>query len=94
MNVSAIDELAQLVGGFNRMTADLEASRGEIEARAAFHGSNSREHSHGHYFGRLRQAPMQRVNKALDAMLPHADPEPRRGSTNCSRAKTRRKFVT
>lgn len=36
VNVAAMDELAQLVKGFNRMTADLEASRSEIEARRRF----------------------------------------------------------
>ena len=36
VNVTAIDELAQLVSGFNRMTADLEANRTEIEARRRF----------------------------------------------------------
>ena len=32
----AVDELAQLVGGFDRMTADLEANRAELEARRRF----------------------------------------------------------
>lgn len=36
VNVIAMDELAQLVSGFNRMTGDLEANRSEIEARRRF----------------------------------------------------------
>jgi two-component system nitrogen regulation sensor histidine kinase NtrY len=36
VRVTAVDELAQLVSGFNRMTADLEANRTEIEARRRF----------------------------------------------------------
>jgi two-component system nitrogen regulation sensor histidine kinase NtrY len=36
LKVIAVDELAQLVSGFNRMTADLEANRTEIEARRRF----------------------------------------------------------
>src|SRR6185437_2774797 len=31
-----IDELAELVGGFNRMTADLEANRSELDSRRRF----------------------------------------------------------
>ena len=34
--MTAVDELAQLVSGFNRMTGDLEANRTEIEARRRF----------------------------------------------------------
>ncbi len=36
VKVKAVDELAQLVSGFNRMTGDLEANRTEIEARRRF----------------------------------------------------------
>jgi two-component system nitrogen regulation sensor histidine kinase NtrY len=36
VKVVAVDELAQLVSGFNRMTADLEANRTEIESRRRF----------------------------------------------------------
>jgi two-component system, NtrC family, nitrogen regulation sensor histidine kinase NtrY len=36
VKITAVDELAQLVTGFNRMTADLEANRTEIEARRRF----------------------------------------------------------
>jgi PAS domain S-box-containing protein len=36
VKVTAVDELAQLVSGFNRMTGDLEANRTEIEARRLF----------------------------------------------------------
>ena len=36
VNVSAVDEMAQLVSGFNRMTGDLDANRKEIEARRRF----------------------------------------------------------
>jgi two-component system, NtrC family, nitrogen regulation sensor histidine kinase NtrY len=36
VKVTAVDELAQLVSGFNRMTGDLEANRTEIETRRRF----------------------------------------------------------
>ena len=36
VKVTAMDELAELVAGFNRMTADLEGNRTEIEARRRF----------------------------------------------------------
>ncbi|HWF07324.1 MAG TPA: ATP-binding protein [Bryobacteraceae bacterium] len=36
VKVTAVDEMAQLVNGFNRMTGDLEANRAEIEARRRF----------------------------------------------------------
>jgi PAS domain S-box-containing protein len=36
LRVTAVDELALLVSGFNRMTGDLEANRTEIEARRRF----------------------------------------------------------
>jgi two-component system nitrogen regulation sensor histidine kinase NtrY len=36
VNVPAVDELAQLVSGFNRMTGDLEANQTEIESRRRF----------------------------------------------------------
>ncbi len=36
VQVTAMDELSQLVRGFNRMTGDLEANRAEIEARRRF----------------------------------------------------------
>lgn len=36
VQVTAVDELSQLVRGFNRMTGDLEANRAEIEARRRF----------------------------------------------------------
>jgi two-component system nitrogen regulation sensor histidine kinase NtrY len=71
VNVSAIDELAQLVGGFNRMTADLEASRGEIEARRRFTEAILESIPTG-IISVDSTGAVQRVNKALDAMLPHA----------------------
>lgn len=36
VKVNAVDEMAQLVSGFNRMTGDLEANRTEIESRRRF----------------------------------------------------------
>jgi two-component system, NtrC family, nitrogen regulation sensor histidine kinase NtrY len=36
VNVNAVDEMAQLVSGFNRMTGDLDANRREIDARRRF----------------------------------------------------------
>ncbi len=36
VQVTAVDELSQLVRGFNRMTGDLEANRAEIESRRRF----------------------------------------------------------
>jgi nitrogen fixation/metabolism regulation signal transduction histidine kinase len=72
VNEKAIDELAQLVGGFNRMTADLEANRAELETRRRFTEAILESIPTGiisvDSSGRVR-----RVNKALQAIFP--DPQ-------------------
>ena len=69
VNVKAIDELAQLVGGFNRMTADLEANRGELEARRRFTEAILESIPTG-IISIDSSGTVRRVNKALDVMLP------------------------
>jgi nitrogen fixation/metabolism regulation signal transduction histidine kinase len=71
VNEKAIDELAQLVSGFNRMTADLEANRAELEARRRFTEAILETIPTGiisvDAVGRV-----QRVNRALHAIFPDA----------------------
>ncbi|MDP9170805.1 MAG: ATP-binding protein [Acidobacteriota bacterium] len=71
VDVNAIDELAQLVRGFNRMTSDLEASRAELEARRRFTEAILESIPTG-IISIDSAGSVQRVNKALDAMLPEA----------------------
>jgi two-component system, NtrC family, nitrogen regulation sensor histidine kinase NtrY len=71
VNVKAIDELAQLVNGFNRMTADLEANRGELEARRRFTEAILESIPTG-IISLDSSGAVRRVNKALDEMLPEA----------------------
>jgi two-component system nitrogen regulation sensor histidine kinase NtrY len=69
----AVDELAQLVGGFNRMTADLEANRTEIEARRRFTEAILESIPTG-VISVDSAGTIQRVNKALDGILPESRP--------------------
>jgi PAS domain S-box-containing protein len=68
----AMDELARLVVGFNRMTADLEANRSELESRRRFTEAILESIPTGIISANASGA-VQRVNKALDEMLPEAD---------------------
>jgi PAS domain S-box-containing protein len=72
VNVKAIDELAQLVSGFNRMTADLEANRGELEARRRFTEAILESIPTG-IISIDSSGTVRRVNKALDVMLPEVN---------------------
>ena len=94
VDVRAIDELAQLVGGFNRMTADLEANRSELDARRRFTEAILESIPTG-IISVDPSGAVQRVNKALDAMFPgiQASRTPRVW-TICSRAKTPPRSVT
>jgi len=67
----AIDELAQLVIGFNRMTADLEANRSELDSRRRFTEAILESIPTG-IISLSAGGAVQRVNKALDEMLPDA----------------------
>ncbi len=69
VEVNAIDELAQLVRGFNRMTADLAANRAELDARRRFTEAILESIPTG-IISIDSSGTVQRVNKALDAMLP------------------------
>ncbi|MCU1329313.1 MAG: multi-sensor signal transduction histidine kinase [Bryobacterales bacterium] len=71
VEVRAIDELAQLVGGFNRMAADLEANREELEKRRRFTEAILESIPTG-IISVDSAGSVQRVNKALDEMLPQA----------------------
>ena len=68
----AIDELAQLVIGFNRMTADLEANRSELDSRRRFTEAILESIPTG-IISLSAAGAVQRVNKALDEMLPEAN---------------------
>ncbi len=66
-----IDELAELVGGFNRMTADLEANRGELDSRRRFTEAILESIPTG-VISVDSSGVIQRVNKALTQMFPDA----------------------
>jgi nitrogen fixation/metabolism regulation signal transduction histidine kinase len=67
----AIDELAQLVGGFNRMAADLEANRAELDSRRRFTEAILESIPTG-IISVDATGRVQRVNKALHATFPEA----------------------
>jgi len=71
VTATGIDELAVLVGGFNRMTADLEANRSELEARRRFTEAILESIPTG-VISLDSGGVIQRVNKALTQMLPEA----------------------
>jgi len=71
VTVTGIDELAELVGGFNRMTADLEANRAELESRRRFTEAILESIPTG-VISVDSTGVIQRVNKALTRMLPEA----------------------
>ena len=66
---TGIDELAVLVSGFNRMTADLEANRAELESRRRFTEAILESIPTG-VISVDSAGIIQRVNKALTQMLP------------------------
>ncbi|HVW07603.1 MAG TPA: ATP-binding protein [Bryobacteraceae bacterium] len=66
-----IDELAVLTNGFNRMTADLEANRSELEARRRFTEAILESIPTG-VISVDSAGVILRVNKALTQMLPGA----------------------
>ena len=67
----ATDELAQLVSGFNRMISDLAANREELEKRRRFTEAILESIPTG-IISIDSNGAVQRVNKALDEMLPQA----------------------
>jgi PAS domain S-box-containing protein len=73
VKVNAVDELAQLVSGFNRMTSDLEANRAEIEARRRFTEAILESIPTG-VISVDAAGAIQRVNKALEDIFPDAAP--------------------
>jgi PAS domain S-box-containing protein len=73
VKVNAVDELAQLVSGFNRMTSDLEANRAEIEARRRFTEAILESIPTG-VISVDAAGTIQRVNKALADIFPDAAP--------------------
>ena len=73
VNVTAVDELAQLVSGFNRMTADLEANRSEIEARRRFTEAILESIPTG-VISVDSKGAVQLVNKALAEIFPDSHP--------------------
>jgi two-component system nitrogen regulation sensor histidine kinase NtrY len=71
VRVTAVDELAELVKGFNRMTGDLEANRSEIEARGRFTEAILESIPTG-VISVDSGGTVQRVNKALEEIFPEA----------------------
>jgi PAS domain S-box-containing protein len=71
VTATGIDELAVLVSGFNRMTADLEANRSELESRRRFTEAILESIPTG-VISVDSGGVIQRVNKALTQMLPEA----------------------
>jgi PAS domain S-box-containing protein len=71
VTTTGIDELAVLIDGFNRMTADLEANRSELEARRRFMEAILESIPTG-VISVDSGGVIQRVNKALTQMLPYA----------------------
>ena len=68
---TGIGEFAELVGGFNRMTADLEANRSELDSRRRFTEAILESIPTG-VISVDSGGVIQRVNKALKQMLPDA----------------------
>lgn len=73
VKVRAVDELAQLVSGFNRMTGDLESNRAEIEARRRFTEAILESIPTG-VISVDSNGAIQLVNKALAEIFPYANP--------------------
>jgi two-component system, NtrC family, nitrogen regulation sensor histidine kinase NtrY len=73
VKVTAVDELAELVRGFNRMTADLEANRTEIEARRRFTEAILESIPTG-VISVDSSGSIQLVNKALAEIFPDSHP--------------------
>ncbi len=72
LRVKAVDELALLVGGFNRMTGDLEANRTEIEARRRFTEAILESIPTG-VISVDATGAVQLVNKALTEIFPESN---------------------
>jgi len=73
VKVAAVDELALLVRGFNKMTADLEANRTEIEARRRFTEAILESIPTG-VISVDSGGSIQLVNKALAEIFPESHP--------------------
>jgi len=72
VNVHAMDELSQLVQGFNRMTEDLEANRAELETRRRLTEAILQSIPTG-IIALDAGGAVQSVNKALAQMLAHVN---------------------
>ena len=73
VNVTAVDELSQLVTGFNRMTGDLEANRSEIDTRRRFTEAILESIPTG-VISVNAMGAIQLVNKALTEIFPDLQP--------------------
>jgi two-component system nitrogen regulation sensor histidine kinase NtrY len=69
ITAAGIDELGVLVGGFNRMTADLEANRSELDSRRRFTEAILESIPTG-VISVDSGGIIQRINKALTRILP------------------------
>ncbi|MDQ6706487.1 MAG: ATP-binding protein [Acidobacteriota bacterium] len=75
VEVGAIDELAGLVRGFNQMTHELEANSKELDARRRFTEAILESIPTG-VISVAADGSIQRVNRALQRILPHATTVP------------------
>ncbi len=91
VKVNAVDELAQLVSGFNRMTSDLEANRAEIDTRGRFTEAILESIPTG-VISVDSAGAIQRVNKALEDIFPHERRARRLVWRICLHGKTRPRF--
>jgi len=73
VKVNAVDEMAQLVNGFNRMTGDLDANRKEIDARRRFTETILESIPTG-VISVDALGGIQLINKALAEIFPDAQP--------------------
>jgi two-component system, NtrC family, nitrogen regulation sensor histidine kinase NtrY len=73
VKVNAVDEMAQLVSGFNRMTGDLDANRREIDARRRFTEAILESIPTG-VISVDAHGAIQLVNKALAEIFPDSEP--------------------
>src|SRR5437899_1775521 len=71
VEVGALDELAGLVRGFNEMTSQLQANRGELEARRRFTEAILESIPNG-VISVSSDGSIQRVNRAMKKIFPEA----------------------
>ena len=95
VEVGALDELAGLVRGFNEMTSQLQANRGELEARRRFTEAILEKAFPTASSPSPPMAGSRKVNRALSTIFPReAVASARAVWRTCSRARTPPKSAT